>query len=281
MEGFEGLMYPESKLLKGKEMATRRQNNGGDGATDRFDIDKYINSDFELVAEASLHPFAVPTQSALLQQNKNKRAEKLEGFMTPNSNDQFQSPSKNKQHMLTQSDDVERTSPGKLSSLEVSSPANFKLDVETEKMKQQINQNDTNEGAKNMIKCLIQVGLEQHNVNSNIKPDEVYDMLDPDQLQIFRDSIEWSLIKSVDGKLSPRKSLMKNSIGGTSSASNLNFELGNYPMKPWINSKDNPDQTNYRVDQVKLQTFFLPPRPKDDLFVVKYAVHEPKLEVTP
>lgn len=66
MEGFEGLMYPESKLLKGKEMATRRQNNGGGGATDRFDIDKYINSDFELVAETSLHPFAVPTQPALL-----------------------------------------------------------------------------------------------------------------------------------------------------------------------------------------------------------------------
>lgn len=50
-------------------------------------------------------------------------------------------------------------------------------------------------------------------------------------------------------------------------------------MKPWINSEDNPNQVNFKVEKVKLQDFFLPPRPKDDLFVVKLAPNEPKFEI--
>ena len=103
-----------------------------------------------------------------------------------------------------------------------------------------------------MIQVLIQVALEQHNVNTNISASEVYDMLDQEQLQMFRDAMEWNLIRQVDDKLSPRKSLMKRSLGSTASNSHLTFELGNYPMKPWINAEDNPNQANFKVEQVKL-----------------------------
>jgi hypothetical protein len=37
-----------------------------------------------------------------------------------------------------------------------------------------------------MIKNLIQINLDKHNVNKNITAQEVYDMLDPEQLQTFR-----------------------------------------------------------------------------------------------
>jgi hypothetical protein len=84
-----------------------------------------------------------------------------------------------------------------------------------------------------MIQVLIQVALEQHNVNTNISAADVYEILDQDQLQIFRDSMEWNLIR-------------------TTSSSHLAFELGNYPMKPWINTEDNPNQANFKVEQVKL-----------------------------
>jgi hypothetical protein len=40
-------------------------------------------------------------------------------------------------------------------------------------------------------------------------------------------------------------------------------------MKPWMNEYDNPGQVEHKVEVVKLHEFFLPPRPKDDLFVVK------------
>lgn len=102
-------------------------------------------------------------------------------------------------------------------------------------MKLNMGANDNREASKSMIKCLLQVALEQHNVNTNITPDQVYEMLDPEQLQVFTDSMEWQLIKSVDFRNSPRRSMGKKS-------SKLNIELGNYPLKPWINSKDNPGQ---------------------------------------
>lgn len=89
-------------------------------------------------------------------------------------------------------------------------------------------------------------------------------MLDPEQLQIFTDSMEWQLIKSVNFMKSPRRSIEKKS-------SKLNIEFGNYPMKPWINAKDNEGQTSYLVEQVKRTNFFLPPKPKEDMFVLKFS----------
>ena len=60
-------------------------------------------------------------------------------------------------------------------------------------------------------------------------------MLDPDQLQIFRDSLEKGLIKHVDRGISPRRSIMKNSASKPA-----NFDFGSYPLKPWLNKKNNP-----------------------------------------
>jgi hypothetical protein len=57
--------------------------------------------------------------------------------------------------------------------------------------------------------------------------------------------------------------------------------LGNYPLKPWINKKDNPGQLQMRKQDVDKQSFFLPPRIKDDLIVVKFSQTEPKYELTP
>ena len=77
-------------------------------------------------------------------------------------------------------------------------------------------------------------------MNLNIKALEVYDMLDADQLELFRDSIEWSLVKTVEAGISPRRPPRRVSNNSSSSSNAVNFELGNYPLKPWINKKDNP-----------------------------------------
>lgn len=77
-------------------------------------------------------------------------------------------------------------------------------------MKSQVIQSASNEIAKNLIKNLLQISLELHNVNTNINADEVFAMLDSDQLQIYKDSIDSKLKKSMDAGISPRRQLMKN-----------------------------------------------------------------------
>lgn len=52
----------------------------------------------------------------------------------------------------------------------------------------------------------------------------------------------------------------------------LNFDCGNYPMKPWINKLDNRFQVMMKSDDVKKQHVFVPPRPRDDdLFIVRFS----------
>lgn len=125
-----------------------------------------------------------------------------------------------------------------------------------------------------MVKCLIQINLEQHNVNKNISSEDVFHMLDPEQLNIFRDSMEKQLIKAVDAGISPRRQITRNQNKP------LNMDFGNYPMKPWINKLDNPNQVMMKSGDVKTQNFFLPPRPRDDdLFILRLA--NDSYELTP
>ena len=57
IDGLEELVYQQAIKAQGK--TTKR--NPGDQATERMgDIEKYINSDFELVAETSLQAFTNP-----------------------------------------------------------------------------------------------------------------------------------------------------------------------------------------------------------------------------
>lgn len=64
-------------------------------------------------------------------------------------------------------------------------------------------------------------------------------------------------------------------------SSKMNIEFGNYPMKPWINPKDNEGQSTFTVNQVNRMNFFLPPKGKEDLFIIKFGQTEPKYELTP
>jgi hypothetical protein len=41
----------------------------------------------------------------------------------------------------------------------------FDIEAEARKMKLNMGANDNKEASKSMLKCLLQVGLEQHNVN--------------------------------------------------------------------------------------------------------------------
>lgn len=124
-------------------------------------------------------------------------------------------------------------------------------------------------------------------MNHSIKAEDVYDMLDPDQLQIFRDTIDQQLIKAVESGLSPRRPshfMRSNASGSTLSNAGrgVNIDFGNYPLKPWINKKDNPNQTTMKVADVKKQHFFLPPKSKEELFVVKTGDTTPaQFELTP
>ncbi len=135
-----------------------------------------------------------------------------------------------------------------------------------EMLKQQEAIEDAEDASKNMIKALIQINLESHNVNQNITADEVYEMLDPEQLQVFRDSLERGLIKNVESGISPRRSILKNTPSKPST-----FEMGSYPMKPWLNKINNPGQKTMLVENVAKHSFFHPPKTRDDLIVVKHS----------
>lgn len=112
LDGLEELVYPD-RAKSGKQMATRR-----DG--DHFDMEKYINSDFELVAEMSLQPFSgMSTPSP--PPSRSKFAENS----TPLTNTKLFSNIKG-----TQASDQ---SPGKKST--ASRPSALQLEAETERMK--------------------------------------------------------------------------------------------------------------------------------------------------
>jgi hypothetical protein len=114
-------------------------------------------------------------------------------------------------------------------------------------------------------------------VNQNITAAEVLAMLDPDQLQRFRESLDRNLMKHVDAGISPRRSVLRSSPGGRGStiAKPTNFDLGNYPMTPWINDKDNPGQTTMKGDEVRKRPFIRPPNPREDLFVIHLSKTTP------
>lgn len=57
-DGYEDMDLEELVFPDKKAKVTKRENEVKE--TERLDLDKYINSDFELVAETSLQAFAVP-----------------------------------------------------------------------------------------------------------------------------------------------------------------------------------------------------------------------------
>jgi hypothetical protein len=115
LNGLEDLVYPD-KAKGGKQIATRR-----DG--DLYDMEKYINSDFELVAEMSLQPF-----SGLTTPSPPPSRSKFAENQTPLTQTKLFSNMKGAQ--------PSDHSPGKKST--VSRPSALQLEEETEKMKQQI-----------------------------------------------------------------------------------------------------------------------------------------------
>ena len=65
-------------------------------------------------------------------------------------------------------------------------------------------------------------------------------------------------------------------------SSKLNIDFGNYPMKPWINSKNNEGQIQHKVEDVARMNFFLPPKGKDDLFIIRFGnQNQTQYEITP
>jgi hypothetical protein len=120
-------------------------------------------------------------------------------------------------------------------------------------------------------------------VNQKVSAAEVLAMLDPDQLQRFRESLDKNLMRHVDAGISPRRSVMRSSPGGRGSvlAKPTTFDFGNYPMTPWINDKDNPGQTTMKLEEVRKRAFIPPPKSRDDLFVVHLTKTTPNnFEVT-
>ena len=119
-------------------------------------------------------------------------------------------------------------------------------------------------------------------MNQKVTAAEVLAMLDPDQLQRFRESLDKNLMRHVDAGISPRRSLMRSPGGrGSVLSKPTTFDFGNYPMTPWINDKDNPGQTTMKAEAVRKLAFIRPPKTRDDLFVVHLTKTTPNnFEVT-
>ena len=113
LDGLEELVYPE-RAKGGKHVATRR-----DG--ELYDMEKYINSDFELVAEMSLQPL-----SGMTTPSPPPSRSKFADNSTPMTSAKLFSNANG-----TQPPDH---SPGKKSTS--SRPSAIQLEAETEKMKQ-------------------------------------------------------------------------------------------------------------------------------------------------
>lgn len=158
----EGLVFANdpSKSNKAKAKALAAINSAapisGAASTDRLDLEKYINSDFELVAETSLQPFAFPPENA----KKKTQLEQIpELYTSPSSADKLASPPKRGGSTASFERGPNDLDESNANHVTAGSPTK-ELDIARAKMQAQVSSNQGNEASKNMIVCLIQVSLE-------------------------------------------------------------------------------------------------------------------------
>lgn len=122
-----------------------------------------------------------------------------------------------------------------------------------------------------MLKC----SLVTVKVDETIKAEEVYQMFDSVQMHILKENIEKKLTYTLEARKTQQFNMPIEADERISEC--FEFDLGHYPLTPWLNKSDDP-----LLRDLKRYNFFLPPKAnKDELFIVSMGECSPLYEFHP
>lgn len=134
----------------------------------------------------------------------------------------------------------------------------------------------TNETKHNIILEMLKCTILSYKIDENLQADEVYKLLNREQLQILKDNIEKSFTSTLeDRKTQASRMPLENDERLTQC---FEFDLGPYPLTPWFNKT----LDDYRLEQLRAIKYFMPPKAgKENVFSIGYAECSSSLEFKP
>jgi hypothetical protein len=98
----------------------------------------------------------------------------------------------------------------------------------------------SSETKQNMLLEMLKCTLAAYRVNENVKAEEVYQVLDPTLLDKLQGNIEVKFTETLEHR---KTQAIKKPLESDERLSQcFEFDLGQYPLTPWLNKQENDPQ---------------------------------------